>query len=159
MNNDLKRLMTRLEKLPAHHPGRRAASVEVMRLLQTRHGWLDDAAVEEAARITSLSTTEIEELATFYNLIFRHPVGHHVLQVCDSVCCAMQGANECMAHLRRRLGVNPGGIALHGKLTVLPNICLGLCDRAPAALLDGEPIAPVNNEKLDEMLDHLGHEG
>jgi len=155
---DLKQLTERLAALPLRHPERRAASVEVMRLLQARRGWLDDAAVEEAAGITGLSTTEIEELATFYSLIFRRPMGRHVLQVCDSVCCAMQGAQECMAHLGQRLGMEAGRLALDGKLTVLPNICLGLCDKAPAVLLDGEAIAPINNEKLDEILDRLARE-
>lgn len=155
---DLQQLTKRLAALPLRHPERRAASVEVMRLLQAERGWLDDAAVAEAAEITGLSTTEIEELATFYSLIFRRPVGRHILRVCDSVCCAMQGAQDCMDHLARRLGVEAGRIALDGKLTVLPSICLGLCDQAPAALLDGEPVAPLNHEKLDEILDRLARE-
>jgi NADH:ubiquinone oxidoreductase 24 kD subunit len=129
-----------------------------MRLLQAERGWLDDTAIRDAAAITGLSPTEVEELASFYSLIFRRPVGRHILQVCDSICCAMQGAQSHLAYLRQLLGAEEGTPALDGRLTVLPNICLGLCDKAPAALLDGEPVAPVSNVKLDEILARLEQE-
>jgi len=158
MHDDLQRLKAHLEQLPPRYPERRAAIVDVMRLLQQKYGYLSDEAVCEAARITGLSATEVEELATFYSLIYRHPVGRHVLRICDSVCCAMQGANEQIEDICHRLGVEPGQIALDGKLTVLPNICLGLCDRAPAALLDGEAIAPVSTKTVDALLDQLRDE-
>ncbi len=130
----------------------RAAIVEVMMELQAKRGFLDDQDVIEAARRTGLSPTEVEELASFYTLIYRRPVGRRVLLVCDSVCCAMNGSERLLNTLERRLGIALGEVSRDGAVTVLPSICLGLCDRAPAALLNGEALGPLDDARLDALL-------
>ncbi|AKH39127.1 MULTISPECIES: NADH-quinone oxidoreductase subunit NuoE [Nitrosomonas] len=157
MNDKLDRqtLQKHLAQLPVTHPERRAAVVPLMQSIQAERGHLDDRGVEEVAQVTGLSTTEVEELATFYSLIYRHPAGRHVLRVCDSLCCSLQGADRLLEAAEQYSSVSLGKISPDGAFSVLPSICLGLCDQAPAALLDGEAVGPLNEAALQVLLRRL----
>ena len=151
----LQELERHLAQLPPAHPVRRAAVVSAMQALQAERGYLDDASVAEGARLTGLSTTEVEELATFYSLIYRRPVGQHVLLICDSLCCAMNGGEQLLTTAEQMSGAPLGEISPDGAVSILPSICLGLCDRAPAALVDGEALGPLDESALAALLRRL----
>jgi NADH-quinone oxidoreductase subunit E len=131
---------------------RRAACTDVLRYVQERRRYIDDALMGEIAGLLGMSTAELDEVATFYNLIFRRPVGETVLFLCNSVTCWMMGQPELQAHLQRRLGIKPGETTADGRLTLLPIVCLGHCDHAPAMLLGKELHGDLDGEKLDKLL-------
>ena len=156
---NLKELQKDLTHLPSTHPERRAAVMPAMQALQAEIGYLDDAAIETVARITGLSSTEVEELASFYSLLYRNPAGRHIVQICDSVCCSIHGANQLLLAAEKYNNTPLGAVTPDGSLSVLPSICLGLCDKAPAALVDGEALGPLNDESLTTLLQHLRKQG
>lgn len=151
----LKELQKDLTHLPSTHPERRAAVMPAMQALQAEFGYLDDAAIAVVAQITGLSTTEVEELASFYSLLYRCPTGRHIIQICDSVCCSIQGADQLLLAAEKYNNTPLGAVTPDGLLSVLPSICLGLCDKAPAALVDGEALGPLNDESLRALLQRL----
>jgi NADH-quinone oxidoreductase subunit E len=130
----------------------------MMQSLQAERGYLDDKSIEEVAQVTGLSTTEVEELATFYSLIYRYPTGRHVLRVCDSLCCSLRGADRLLQAAEKYSGVSLGKISPDGAFSVLPSICLGLCDQAPAALVDDEAVGPLDEAALQALLQRLQQE-
>jgi NADH-quinone oxidoreductase subunit E len=131
----------------------REAAVDVMRELQSHYGWLTDEAVAEAALLLGLSPLQVEELATFYEMIYRRPVGKKVIHVCDSVSCWLAASGTIMAHLEERLGVEPGGTSADGMFTLLPCCCMGMCGDSPAMSVDGTPYGRVTPEQVDEILE------
>src|SRR6185369_2570 len=110
----------------------REAAVDVMKELQRHYGWLIDEALEEAAGLLDLSALQVEELATFYEMIYRRPVGRTVVHVCDSVSCWAMGGESLLRHLEKHLGAEVGGTTADGAFTLLPCSCLGNCGDAPA---------------------------
>jgi NADH-quinone oxidoreductase subunit E len=106
----------------------------------------------EIAALLGMSTAELDEVATFYNLIFRRPVGEKVVLLCDSITCWMLGRDALAVHITGTLGIKPGETTADGKFTLLPIVCLGHCDHAPALLLDGELHGDVTPAALDAML-------
>ncbi len=131
----------------------REAAVDVMKELQNHYGWLTDEGVVEAAEILGLSPLQVEELATFYEMIFRRPVGKKVIKVCDSISCWTMGDDSLMAHLAKRLGVEPGGTTTDGIFTLLPCSCLGNCGNAPAMMVGEKMYEKLSLEKMDEILE------
>ncbi len=131
----------------------REAAVEVMKELQRHDGWLTDEGVHEAADLLGLSPLQVEELATFYEMIYRRPVGKRVLHVCDSISCWAVGYETLMAHLGKRLGVEPGGTTADGMFTLLPCACLGMCGDGPAMMVGEALYGKVTPEKADEILE------
>jgi NADH-quinone oxidoreductase subunit E len=135
------------------HP--RELAVDVMMALQDHYGYLSDEAAELAAELLQMSTLEIDELATFYTFIYRRPVGRHVIHICDSLICWMEGEENLADHLCRRLGVDVGETTADGLFTLLPVCCIGYCDRAPAILVDRKVYGPLTIAKLDRLIDHF----
>ena len=126
---------TELQERVAGSVTRREAAVDVMKRLQAHYGWLTDEAVTEAGELLGLSPLEVEELATFYEMLYRRPVGARVIHVCDSISCWAMGGESLMRHLARFLGVSPGGTTRDGLFTLLPCCCLGNCGDAPAMMI------------------------
>jgi len=133
----------------------REAAVDVMKEIQNHYGWLTDEGVVEAAEILGLSPLQVEELATFYEMIFRRPVGKKVIKVCDSISCWTMGDEALMAHLSKRLGVEPGGTTADGFFTLLPCSCLGNCGCAPAMMVGERMYEKLTPDKADEILEKV----
>ena len=131
----------------------RAAGPEALRIVQRRRGWVSDESLQAVAEILHMSFEELDSVATFYNLIFRKPVGRHVILVCDSICCYIAHYNLLIDHLKRRLGIGPGETTADGRFTLLPVACLGACDHAPALMIDETLYGDVTPEILDKTLE------
>jgi len=144
-----------IEKLiaAADHP--REQVINVMYALQQHFGYLSDEAVEAAAGFLEMTPLEVDELATFYDFIYREPVGKFVIHVCDGVVCWMFHEGSVFDYLCKKLGVCAGEVTADGIFTVLPTACLGYCDHAPAMLINGVVYGPLTPEKIDEILEKL----
>jgi NADH-quinone oxidoreductase subunit E len=137
----------------AEHP--REQAINVMYTVQKHYGYLTDEGLAEAAAILRLTPLEVEELATFYDFIYREPVGRYVIHVCDGVVCWMFHENSVFEYLCKKLGVCAGQVSPDGWFTVLPTACIGLCDRAPAMLINGRMYGPLTPQLIDEILERL----
>ena len=140
-----------LEEL-SHSEHKQAACVQALLVVQRHRGWVPDEALQDVAAMLDMSTEELDGVATFYNLIFRRPVGRHVILVCDTVSCWVMGYEEILAQLGQRLGIGLGQTTADGRFTLLTIPCLGACDRAPAMMIDDDLHGPVQAEALDEIL-------
>src|SRR5699024_806209 len=81
-----------------------AACIDALKIVQEQRGWVSDEAMQAAADVVGVSTTQMEAVATFYNLIFRQPVGRNVIMVCDSISCWLTGYEEISAYIKQKLG-------------------------------------------------------
>ena len=135
------------------YPTARAAAPEALRIVQRFRGWVSTDAVRDIASFLGLAAEEVEGVATFYNLIYRRPVGRHVILVCDSVSCWIMGYESLKQRLEERLGVGLGQTTPDGRFTLLPIGCLGACHRAPAMIVDGDLHENLSPEALDSILE------
>jgi NADH-quinone oxidoreductase subunit E len=147
----LEALQKKIEE--ADHP--RELAVDIMFALQNHYGHLSDEALEEAARLLNMTPLELEEVATFYDFIYREPVGRFVIHVCDGVVCWMNGYESVKDYLSGKLGIKPGETTGDGFFTILPTACLGYCDLSPAMLINGKAYGPLTPEKIDDILSRL----
>ncbi len=136
-----------------HYPLRRAAAIEALKIVQKYRGWVSDPVLFAVARELGMPATELEGVATFYNLIFRRPVGKHVILVCDSVCCWLQGGDNICAYIADKLQIQPGETTADGAFTLLPTVCLGDCDHAPTLMIGHRHYRNVTPERLDQLLE------
>ena len=146
----------KIEEEARLHEHPRAAISEALMLVQETRGWVPDEALPEVADLLGVSTADVEAIATFYELIFRKPVGKHVILLCDSVSCWITGEERVLDHLERRLGVGLGGTTPDGQFTLLPAGCLGACDAGPAMMIDGKLYEMLTPARADEILAEYG---
>jgi len=133
----------------------REKAIDVMLALQEHYGYLSDEAVRDAEGLLGMTPLEIEELATFYDFIYREPVGRYVIRVCDSTVCWMQGHQSIIDHIASRLGIGMGGTTPDGLFTLLPVCCIGYCDFAPAMMVNKDVYGHLTPGKIDELLRKL----
>jgi NADH-quinone oxidoreductase subunit E len=134
-------------------PIRKAACIEALKVVQNQRGWVSDDTLKAVADFMEMSPAELDSVATFYNLIYRQPVGRHVILVCDSISCWVMGYENIRDYLTKKLGILYGQTTPDGRFTLLPNVCLGTCDRAPALMIGNDLYQDLTPEKLDEILD------
>jgi NADH-quinone oxidoreductase subunit E len=142
-----------IESEAVRYPRRAAVSIDALKIVQRHRGWVSDESLRDIAGHIGMSPTELDSIATFYNLIHRRPVGRHVITVCDSVSCWIMGCERIQEHLEERLGIRPGQTTPDDRYTLLPTVCLGCCDRAPAMMVDGDLHTNLDPENIDRELE------
>lgn len=136
----------------------REKAVDVMITIQDVFGWMSDELMTEAAELLGMSTLELEELATFYDFIYRSPVGKYVIHVCDSAMCWMDGHQRVIDYISAKVNVSMGGTSPDGLFSLLPVCCIGYCDRSPAMMINKHVYGRLTPEKIDRILDKLINE-
>ena len=143
----------RAGELIARYPDRRSALIPFLQVCQEEDGYVTDQAIAEAAQLVQLTAAEVESVASFYSLLFRHPVGKHVVQVCRTLACMLRGADELQAYIKRRLGIGHLETSTDGMFTYEEVECLAACDRAPCLQHNLEFVYDVTPESFDALLE------
>jgi NADH-quinone oxidoreductase subunit E len=136
-----------------HYPNKQAVSIDAMKIVQRHRGWVSDESLRDVADFLGISVGELDGVATFYNLIYRKPVGRHVITFCDSVSCWIMGCDRVREHLCSRLKIKPGETTPDGRFTLLPIVCLGACDHAPVLMVNEDLHQDVDAVKIDAILE------
>lgn len=136
-----------------HYEDPRAASIEALKIVQKQHGWVPDGAIAAIADILGIPASDVEGVATFYNQIFRQPVGRHIVRYCDSVVCYITGFQGIQAELERYLKIQPGQTTPDGRFTLLPTCCLGDCDKGPTVMIDEDIHSHLTPERIPDLLE------
>jgi NADH-quinone oxidoreductase subunit E len=142
-----------IEGVRHHYPDQRALCIEALKAVQRHRGWVSDEGLADAAEFLDMRRDELESVATFYNTIFRRPVGRHVILVCDSVSCWIMGCERLREQLAARLAIGYGETSADGRFTLLPNVCLGACDHAPVMMIDEDLHRDLDPAQLDSVLE------
>ena len=137
----------------SHLPDRQSAAIDALLIVQKHRGWISDESLHAIARSLAMSAEELDGIATFYNLIYRQPVGRHVVMICDSASCYIMGSDGLAKEVQKNLNINFGETTPDGRFTLLPIVCLGACDRAPTMMIDQDLIGDVSMEKLDDIFE------
>lgn len=141
-----------IEKEMVKFPVKSAASIEALKIVQDKQKWVSDESLAEVAGILEMPAAELENVASFYNLIFRKPVGRHVILLCDSISCWVMGYEKILDMLNKKLGISYGETTRDDRFTLLPIQCLGDCDHAPAIMIDNDLYNNLTEEMMEGIL-------
>lgn len=127
-----------IEHAKSHYPDARAASIDALKTVQKEHGWVPDGAIYAIADILGIPASDVEGVATFYSQIFRVPVGRHVIRICDSMVCYINGYEPVLTEIKSQLGIEPGQTTSDNRFTLIPVCCLGNCDKGSTIMIDDD---------------------
>ena len=136
-----------------HYPTKRAVCIDAMKIVQRHRGWISDESLQDIAQLLEMSLDELDGVATFYNLLYRKPVGRHVVLLCDSVSCWIMGYEKLRERLCSKLGTRLGETTADGRYTLLPIVCLGTCDHAPAMMVDEDLHRDLDPDGAEKALE------
>jgi len=150
-------LEARFEKLlRSYPPGReRAALIPMLLYAQDEVGAVTPEVVAEVAGRLKLTPLTVEEVASYYSMLRRKPLGKHHVQICTNISCQLSGAEELWEHACRKLGIGNKEVTADGQISIEEVECLGACSWGPALLVDYEFYHNMTVEKLDRLLESL----
>jgi NADH-quinone oxidoreductase E subunit len=139
---------------------KRSAVLAALYLLQDQQGHLTASGMRHVAGILDMTPAEVEDVATYYVMFYREPVGKFVLQVCRTLSCALMGAERVTEALSEKLGLKVGETDKSGMFTLLEFECLGACDRAPIVMVNNEHWHEnVKPEDVGRLVDDIKAKG
>lgn len=146
-------LRAEIEHATHHYPDARAASIDALKIVQKAHGWVPDGAIPAIAEVLKIPASDVEGVATFYSQIFRQPVGRHVIKVCDSMVCYVNGHEQVMEAITAKYGIGVGETTADGRFTLLPVCCLGNCDKGSTMMVDDDTHGGLTPESVVTLLE------
>lgn len=145
----------RIANLLTRYPTKRAALIPVLWLCQQRYGWISPGVIEAVAARLGDSPAFVQGVVTFYTMFHTSPPARYVLQVCETLSCAVCGGKELVAHLKKRLGIGFGEQTADGMFQLVGVQCLGACGAAPVVQINDDYYENLTIDKLDAILDEL----
>ena len=148
-------LKARIEKIAQRYPESRSALLPALFLAQEKYGYLTKEAMEEVASILGLLPVQVYEVATFYTMYNKKPVGKFHVQVCTNVSCSLLGSEMIVNCLGKKLGIKVGETTKDNLFTLTEVECLGSCGTAPMMQINDTYYENLTEEKVDKILEDL----
>jgi len=145
----------KFEVLLTRYPKKLAAMLPTLWLAQEQNGWVSPEVMEYVGRLLEVSPSKVYEVATFYTMFHKEPVGKYHFQVCRTLSCQLCGCDGITAHLEKRLGIFKGETSTDGRYTLSEVECLGSCGTAPMLQLNDDYHEDLTTEKLDQLIESL----
>jgi NADH:ubiquinone oxidoreductase subunit E len=128
------------------YPEKRSAVLPALRAAQEEHGWLSPEAMDQVAAVMQVTPAYLESVASFYDLYELHPHGRHTILACTNISCQLRGALEVLGAFVEATGAPVNESSPDGNFHLRPFECLGACDLAPMASIDGNYRGPLTPE-------------
>jgi len=141
-------LRREIEAHMALYPDTRSAALPALAAAQRVHGWCSPEAIDQVACVMGVTPAELDAIATFYDMLETEPVGEHSVYVCTNISCSLRGADELHAAIRDAAGDDQ-------TFNVRAFECLGACDIAPMASVDGVYVGPLSVADVPQLLDDI----
>ncbi|MFP5317217.1 MAG: NADH-quinone oxidoreductase subunit NuoE [Acidimicrobiia bacterium] len=145
----------RARDLIALYPQPRSALIPILHVAQEQNGWLTPDVIAHVAELLDLEAAEVYGTASFYDMLFTHPVGRYLVSVCTNLACMINGGYELLEHAEESLGVAPGGTTEDGMFTLEDVECIAYCGGAPCLAVNWRFFGPLTNDDFDRLVDDL----
>ncbi|WP_346840176.1 NADH-quinone oxidoreductase subunit NuoE [Microbulbifer sp. SAOS-129_SWC] len=142
-----------IEREFSHYEDKASVGLEALRIVQKHRGWVSDEALQAVSAHLGIPVAQLESVATYFQLIFRQPVGREVMLLCNSASCWITGCSRLQQHIQSRLHIAPGQTSDDGIFTLLETPCLGDCDKAPVMMVGEEMHRQLTEESIDELIE------
>ena len=148
--------LRRAQDLIALYPHPRSALIPLLHIAQEQDGHLTPDGIQHVAELLGLTAAEVYGTASFYDMLFTHPVGRYLVSVCTNIACLLNGGYELLEHAEERLGVKAGGTTPDGRFTLEDVECIALCGEAPCLAVNWRFFGNVSNADFDQLVADLG---
>jgi NADH-quinone oxidoreductase subunit E len=143
----------RIREVMAKYPQPRSALLPALHIAQNELGWTSREAMEEVGGIVGVAPDQVEEVASFYTMFYKEPVGTYVLEVCKTLPCSILGADEIIDYISNKLGIGHGETTPDGMFTLFRVECLAACHRAPVMQVNHRYYQDLTPVKVDALIE------
>ena len=132
-----------------------AAILPVLHTVQKEWGYVSLDGLKLVADMLDMPPARAAGVMSFYPMFHKAPIGKHLIQVCATLSCSLNGAKNLVDHLKEKLQIDVGGTSADGKWTLEKGECIAACEGAPAIRIDEKLYRNVTTEQLDQLMAEL----
>jgi NADH-quinone oxidoreductase subunit E len=146
------------KKIIAKYPKgqQRSAVMPLLDLAQRQHyNWIPKAAMDYIASLLDITPMQVYEVASFYTMYNKQPVGKYLVQICRTTPCWLSGSDEITDACKKKLNIDIGETTQDGKFTLIEVECLGACVNAPIVQINDDYYEDLSPKSINHILDDL----
>jgi len=132
--------------IESYIPMGRSGLLPALHAAQKIYGWISEPVATQISKSLHVPLADIHGVIEFYSLFYNEPIGKRIIRVCTDQACALKGADGLLNHLCGHYGIEPSQTTRDLALTIEASPCLGLCEQAPAALVDGDAETNISSD-------------
>ena len=145
--------MEKVEKILSQYPDKQSATLPLLHLAQLENGYISGAVINTVADLVDCHPAVVMDCVSFYTMLYTNPQGRHIIQVCQTLSCSLNGADALVDHVTDKYGIKPGETTEDGRFTLMKVECLGSCGTAPVVQINKEYHEGLSQKLIDELLE------
>ena len=143
----------KVKKILSQYPDKQSATLPLLHLAQLENGYISGAVINTVADLVDCNPAVVMDCVSFYTMLYTKPQGRHLIQVCQTLSCSLNGADALVDHVTDKCGIKPGETTEDGRFTLMKVECLGSCGTAPVVQINKEYHEGLSQKLIDELLE------
>ena len=143
----------KVKKILSQYPDKQSATLPLLHLAQLENGYISGAVINTVADLVDCHPAVVMDCVSFYTMLYTKPQGRHIIQVCQTLSCSLNGADALVDHVTDKYGIKPGETTEDGRYTLMKVECLGSCGTAPVVQINKEYHEGLSQKLIDELLE------
>ena len=143
----------KVKKILSQYPDKQSATLPLLHLAQLENGYISGAVINTVAELVDYHPAVVMDCVSFYTMLYTKPQGRHIIQVCQTLSCSLNGADALVDHVTDKYGIKPGETTEDGRFTLMKVECLGSCGTAPVVQINKKFHEGLSQKLIDELLE------
>ena len=143
----------KVEKIFSQYPDKKSATLPLLHLAQSENGYISGSVIKTVAGLVDCHPAVVMDCVSFYTLLYTKPQGRHIIQVCQTLSCSLNGADALVDQVTDKYGIKPGETTEDERFTLMKVECLGSCGTAPVVQINKEYHERLSRKSFDELLE------
>jgi len=145
----------KVDRIFSQYPDRKSATLSLLHLAQAQEGYISGSVIDTIADLVECHPAIVMDCVSFYTMLYTKPHGRHIIQVCQTLSCSLNGADALVDQVADKYGIQPGETTKDDRLTLMKVECLGSCGTAPVVQINKEYHEGLSEEKFADLLESL----
>ena len=142
-----------VEQIFSQYPDKKSATLPLLHLAQSQHGYISNSVINTIADLVDCHPAIVMDCVSFYTMLYTKPQGRHIIQVCQTLSCSLNGADALVDHVMDKYEIKPGETTADDRFTLMKVECLGSCGTAPVVQINKEYHEGLSTENFDKLLE------
>ena len=143
----------RVEQIFSQYPDKKSATLPLLHLAQSQHGYISNSVIDTIADLVDCHPAIVMDCVSFYTMLYTKPQGRHIIQVCQTLSCSLNGADALVDHVMEKYEIKPGETTADDRFTLMKVECLGSCGTAPVVQINKEYHEGLSTQNFDKLLE------
>ncbi|CUV08901.1 NADH-ubiquinone oxidoreductase chain E [hydrothermal vent metagenome] len=143
----------RVEQIFSQYPDKKSATLPLLHLAQSQHGYISNSVINTIADLVDCHPAIVMDCVSFYTMLYTKPQGRHIIQVCQTLSCSLNGADALVDHVMDKYEIKPGETTADDRFTLMKVECLGSCGTAPVVQINKEYHEGLSTQNFDKLLE------